>query len=180
MSLESTQFPYRYFCSVTLWCWFSSAIAEPVLRHGLLLSPVHITANWNASHATYSTRVSYSSSSTTHSISRDCDGDIAWLHCILKGRNLKPIIRKWLLPLIRSTQKGNGIQIRVDLLVNIKWACFIYVCIEYVPMCLYDLQYSMKYNYRQVSNIRRTKSQHLKDSRTVLWLSLPNPLKPDV
>ena len=31
--------------------------------------------------------------------------------------------------------------------------------------------------YRQVSNIRRTKSQHLKDSRTVLW---QNPLKPDV
>ena len=30
--------------------------------------------------------------------------------------------------------------------------------------------------YRQVSNIRRTKSQHLKDSRTVLQLSLPNPL----
>ena len=35
-------------------------------------------------------------------------------------------------------------------------------------------------NYRQVSNIRRTKSQHLKYSRTVLRLSLPNPLKPDV
>ena len=34
--------------------------------------------------------------------------------------------------------------------------------------------------YRQVSNIRRTKHQHLKDSRTVLRLSLPNPLKPDV
>ena len=34
--------------------------------------------------------------------------------------------------------------------------------------------------YRQVSNIRRTKPQHLKDSRTVLRLSLPNPLKPDV
>ena len=34
--------------------------------------------------------------------------------------------------------------------------------------------------YRQVSNIRRTESQHLKDSRTVLRLSLPNPLKPDV
>ena len=33
--------------------------------------------------------------------------------------------------------------------------------------------------YRQVSKIRRTKSQHLKDSRTVLRLSLPNPLKPD-
>ena len=34
--------------------------------------------------------------------------------------------------------------------------------------------------YRQVSNIRRTKSQHLKDPRTVLRLPLPNPLKPDV
>ena len=34
--------------------------------------------------------------------------------------------------------------------------------------------------YRQVSNIRRTKSRHFKDSRTVLRLSLPNPLKPDV
>ena len=37
-----------------------------------------------------------------------------------------------------------------------------------------------KRNYRQISNIRRTKSQHLKDSRTALRLSLPNPLKPDV
>ena len=38
---------------------------------------------------------------------------------------------------------------------------------------------SNKNNYRQVSNIRRTKSQHFKDSRTVLRLSLPNPLNPD-
>ena len=38
----------------------------------------------------------------------------------------------------------------------------------------------MQYMYRQVSNIRRTKPQHLRDSRTVLRLSLPNPLKPDV
>ena len=34
--------------------------------------------------------------------------------------------------------------------------------------------------YREVSNISRTKSEHLKDSRSVLLLSLPNPLKPDV
>ena len=34
--------------------------------------------------------------------------------------------------------------------------------------------------YRQVSNIRRTKFQHLKDSRTVLRLFLPNLLKSDV
>ena len=43
---------------------------------------------------------------------------------------------------------------------------------------------SMKYHsekyYRQVSNIRRTKFQQLKDYRTVLRLSLPNPLRPDV
>ena len=35
-------------------------------------------------------------------------------------------------------------------------------------------------HYWQVSNIRRTKSQHSNDSRTVFRLSLPNPLKPDV
>ena len=34
--------------------------------------------------------------------------------------------------------------------------------------------------YRQVSNIIRIKSQHFKDPRTVLRLSLLNPLKPDV
>ena len=34
--------------------------------------------------------------------------------------------------------------------------------------------------YRQVSYIRRIEYQHLKDSRTLLRLSLPNPLKPDV
>ena len=43
---------------------------------------------------------------------------------------------------------------------------------------LIPLQVSLA--YRQVSNISRTKSQHLKDSRTVLRLSLPNSLKPDV
>ena len=36
------------------------------------------------------------------------------------------------------------------------------------------------FDYRQVSNIGRIQSQHLKYSRTVLWLFLPNPLKPDV
>ena len=40
--------------------------------------------------------------------------------------------------------------------------------------------FSSTHYYRQVSNIRRTKSLHSKDSRTVLQLSLPNPLKPDV
>ena len=32
--------------------------------------------------------------------------------------------------------------------------------------------------YRKISNIRRTKSQNLIDSRIVLQLSLPNPLMP--
>ena len=35
-------------------------------------------------------------------------------------------------------------------------------------------------NYRQTSDIRRTKSQHLNVSRLVLQLSLPSPLKPGV
>ena len=43
-----------------------------------------------------------------------------------------------------------------------------------VPLCW------LNRDYRQVRNISGTKSQHLKDSRTVLRLPLPNPLKPDV
>ena len=36
------------------------------------------------------------------------------------------------------------------------------------------------YIYRKISNISRTKSQNLNDSRLVLHLSLPNLLKPAV
>ena len=41
-------------------------------------------------------------------------------------------------------------------------------------------RFQFNFRYRQVSNIRCTKSQYLKDSRTVLWLSLRNPLKSDI
>ena len=34
--------------------------------------------------------------------------------------------------------------------------------------------------HRKISNIRCTKSQNLNESRLVLLLSLPNPLKPSV
>ena len=40
--------------------------------------------------------------------------------------------------------------------------------------------FSWKWMYRKVSNIRRTKCQHLNDSCLVLQLSVPNPLKPSV
>ena len=57
---------------------------------------------------------------------------------------------------------------------SLKWS----ECIFPAIYSALDLQSDMK--YRQVSNISRTKSQHLKYSRTVLWLSLPNLWKPDV
>ena len=37
-----------------------------------------------------------------------------------------------------------------------------------------------EYMYRKISNITRPKSKNLNDSRLVLLLSLPNPLKPSV
>ena len=43
-----------------------------------------------------------------------------------------------------------------------------------------DIVAESKGIYRQVSNIRCTNFQHLKDYHTVLRLSLPNPLKSDV
>ena len=39
---------------------------------------------------------------------------------------------------------------------------------------------SIEYDVREISNIRRNKSQNLNDSRLVLQLPLPNPLKPGV
>ena len=36
------------------------------------------------------------------------------------------------------------------------------------------------FEYRKVSNIRRTKCQNLNDSRLVLQLPVPNPLKPSI
>ena len=60
---------------------------------------------------------------------------------------------------------------------------FIYLFIFYLYSTEFPILHFLAFwlvKYRQVSNIRRTKSQHFKDSRTVLRLSLPNPLKPDV
>ena len=46
--------------------------------------------------------------------------------------------------------------------------------------CCHTMCWFWQSNYRQVSNISGTKSQHSSDSRNVLRLSLPNPLKPVV
>ena len=71
---------------------------------------------------------------------------------------------------------------------------YVATCRQYAIMCFF--KYRMLYidqifrflmsdvwfflDYRQVSNIRRTKYQHLKDSHTALRLPFMNPLKPDV
>ena len=49
-----------------------------------------------------------------------------------------------------------------------------------IPAELFIAGVSRNFNYRQVSNISRTKFQHLKDYRPAVRLSLPNSLKPDV
>ena len=61
----------------------------------------------------------------------------------------------------------------------LQWSVNTLVGYESFFIIIIEWKYT-KSTYRQVSNISRTKSQHLKDSRTVLQLSLPNPLKPDV
>ena len=42
------------------------------------------------------------------------------------------------------------------------------------------VHYQIHKKYRKISNISRTKSQNLSDSRLILQLSLPNLLKPGV
>ena len=50
-------------------------------------------------------------------------------------------------------------------------------CMASLSLSLNELSHP-KFRYRKVSSTRRTKSQNLNDSRLVLQLSLPNPLKP--
>ena len=52
------------------------------------------------------------------------------------------------------------------------------LCFNYLSKLGHNLGSPDK--YRKVSNIRRTKCQNLDDSRLVLQLSVPNPLKPSV
>ena len=40
--------------------------------------------------------------------------------------------------------------------------------------------YLLFITYRKISNIRRTQNQNLTDSRLIMQLPLPNPLKPGV
>ena len=63
---------------------------------------------------------------------------------------------------------------------------YIYINLPYkyaigtLPYTLFIYIVHTKTMYRKISNIRHTKSQNLNDSRLVLLLSLPNPLKPSV
>ena len=50
----------------------------------------------------------------------------------------------------------------------------------YIDCNLVIMYLQMSYIYCKISNIRQTKSQKLNDSRLVLQLSLPNPLKQGV
>ena len=58
--------------------------------------------------------------------------------------------------------------------------CGDHICMLGFAMIRESVVHPFNTYYRQISNIRRTKSQHLKDSHTVLRLSLENPLKPDI
>ena len=67
--------------------------------------------------------------------------------------------------------------IGVSFVSNDNWSIQLYGVSDHANET--HFKYHSALNYRQVSNIRRTKSQHLKDSHSVLRLSFPNPLKPD-
>ena len=53
----------------------------------------------------------------------------------------------------------------------LKYLAFI-IIMNHIKTCVFE--------YRKISNTRRTKSQNLNDSRLVLQLYLPNQLKPGV
>ena len=65
--------------------------------------------------------------------------------------------------------------------VNLQLAKYIFVQQASIKVftALFDIE-RINLNYREISNIRRTKIKNLNDSRLVLHLSLPNLLKPGV
>ena len=53
---------------------------------------------------------------------------------------------------------------------------------EFTLLFCMELHYknTMSWTYRKICNIRRTQNQNLNDSRLIMQLPLPNPLKPGV
>ena len=78
-----------------------------------------------------------------------------------------------------------GYQLTKKFSMNTYFASDIFKCIHLHNPIFIKIPLRFVFNvsidkYRQVSNISCTKPQYLKDSRTILRLSLPNPLKPDI
>ena len=92
------------------------------------------------------------------------DVDLSWSHGV---ENLLPETH-W----FRDTLCRDYMRNELRMLFCLPWQEVVHI--NLLSILLYNIE------YHQVSNIRRTNSQHLKDSRTVLRLSLPNPLKPCV
>ena len=86
-----------------------------------------------------------------------------------------------------STDFHDNVQFRLYIEMNFLYSTYFH---DYVQFRLYieiNFLYSIYLHdyfqfglYWKVSNIRRTESQNLNDSRLVLLLSVPNPLKPSV
>ena len=84
-----------------------------------------------------------------------------WTHCLYIDLNI-----------LRCVDNGKA-SCRLQGDYHYSNICKGYGCLNAAPLWYYFM-------YRQVSNIRLTIFQHLKDYRTDLQLSLSNPLKPDV
>ena len=95
--------------------------------------------------------------------------DIDFIHGDIHGRSCKNV---WLSPTNKSC----------DLCSHIFLGCFTGTgVIIWLPQSVSVSDVTLKdinENYRKVSNIRRTKSQNLNDSRLVMQMSLSNLLKP--
>ena len=57
---------------------------------------------------------------------------------------------------------------------------FLYIISLVIRTIIYNNNRAIETIYRKVSNIRRTTYQNLNDSRLILQLSVPIPLKPSV
>ena len=89
----------------------------------------------------------------------------------------------WLLELIRAVLKLEVFMSMVGIFVILRLQLLTFKHTNHLflsPLTFKLFLTLVTFKYRDISNIRRTKSQNLNDSRLVLHLSLSNLLKPGV
>ena len=149
------------FLYITASIYFQDKCTYQWQHNEVLINP-YISSDWKSLVTNWRNILMTNSFTLLPLFTHQCDSSVSSKCCAMNNEEKTLIHNKYYQNITNNLSITQNNEIHVSFLI------------DYVfPLHLHII-------YRQVSNIRHTKSQYLKDSRTVLRLSLPNPLKPDV